>query len=314
MTTETCITLSARIHFDAARSAHTEVEIRPSFVTEAIPSRASRHHEPSPVTEAFTVVFLDVDEVTLASHPLRPLLQREQTDPRSIVIVQTIPWPERVGAVQIVRNGEIAVEVDVAADVPEITAVSADVLRPDDREYVVDWTLDRSPPPDSEYLVRYSPDDRDTWYPLFLGPLEGPRVVFELNDLPGGAACLFEVVIAHGVTSRSTIGGPFPVLEPPARLTILHPVAPPGEPAVTLAADDLLRLSGAVSSSATDVPEEMLEWWASGTTEPAGHRLGSGRALTIRGDDLSPGVNTVTFRVDDPAGPAPAQVLVIRQP
>jgi len=132
-------------------------------------------------------------------------------------------------------------------------------------------------------LVRYSNDAGRTWQGV-APPTQAKSLEVDLDRLPGGEACLFQVLVSSGIRTGMAVSIPFRVHRKETEVTLSPPEGGTG---VTLG-ERLTLVGEAFSPDVGSIRQEDLEW----TSDMQG-KLGSGNELDL--DQLQPGRHTITL-------------------
>lgn len=203
-------------------------------------------------------------------------------------IHEVVDWQEGIDRVVVVREKEELATFDVRENAMRPSVASPRLREGEERAGTVglEWDVSESHDP-VHFLVRYSNDGGETWQTLATG-LEEPRFVTDLETLPGGEKCLFEVTAASGLSAVSAYSEPFEVRRKPRQVYIVSPqdgeVFYHGEP-VTFA-------GGAYSPDFGVSSAEETRWESS-----IDGYLGSGHFFSV--DSLSPGQHRISIQLRD---------------
>ncbi|HEY9285890.1 MAG TPA: hypothetical protein VIP46_20740 [Pyrinomonadaceae bacterium] len=212
---------------------------------------------------------------------------------------EALPWPEDVGEVVVVRGrrrlgrlrvgGERGREVRVEGVRRLEQEGQGDLAR-------IDWSVSGDDPQEggadeTAALVRYSHDGGRTWQAV-AADLREARCLVNLDLLPGGDDCRFQLVVSSGLSAAVAESEPFAVRLKPRRAHIVSP-----RDGQTFRAGDPVVFAGAGHSPdyGTSADDEVA--WSS-SLECCG--LGTGSHL-VR-DDLPPGTHRVTLATGDGRG------------
>jgi len=194
--------------------------------------------------------------------------------------------------------------IDVPRDAPKVNIVSPEKSRNLSGKVRVAWKAHFRNKP-LHYLLRYSNDDGQTWRAV-AGRLDVNEYVVDLDRLPGGEFCRFQVLATEGIRTGGAVSGFFSV---PQRPRVTNIVSPPA--GTVVASGELVTLLGESFSPDTgSAAETDLQWHSD-----LDGALGIGHEFYLR--TLRPGVHTITLRTSDGCGgesAATVQVEVKEQP
>lgn len=152
-----------------------------------------------------------------------------------------------------------------------------------------------------EYLVQYSVDNGTHWIPAS-SRLNDHEAEVDLDQMPGGAKCVFRVMASNGVRSGSVVSEPFTVELKRCRSFIVHPRDGGAYGREVLLSGNGWWLEG-------DRPElEQLTW-----SSDVDGLLGRGRTVVA---SLSPGEHHITLAAgaDERAGSSDVRIVVSGAP
>jgi hypothetical protein len=132
-------------------------------------------------------------------------------------------------------------------------------------------------------LVRYSHDAGHTW--LGVAPrTQGRNLEVDLDQLPGGELCMFQVLVTSGIRTGMAVSTPFQV--PRKEVSVF--ISPPQGGTVVTFGDQATLVGDAFSPDLGSARPEELEW----TSDVQG-KLATGHELNLH--QLQPGVHTLTL-------------------
>lgn len=134
---------------------------------------------------------------------------------------EVLPWPEEVTRVVFVRKGEVLQTIEVNERGPEFQLRDLHRVTRDGDLARVEWTIGDASEP-HHAMVRYSNDDGQTWQAVAAG-LTDTRYLANLDTLPGGERCRFQVVISSGLRSAAAQTEPFPVPKKTCKAHLFSP-------------------------------------------------------------------------------------------
>jgi hypothetical protein len=200
-----------------------------------------------------------------------------------------VPWETETRSIGFLRDGEEVAEVEVEEKEPEIT--TKPVTKPVDREnrMRLEWEAKNDTKP-LTYLVRYSNDGGENWLGLAAG-LTKPSFEVDLDSLPGGERCVFQVGASSTVRTKVEETMPVSVPVKPRRPYIVSP-----EPGATFLQEEPVSLAGVgYSPDFETTPLDEAAW----SSNVAGF-IGYGYEIIT--ETLAPGPHKITLSVADGLG------------
>lgn len=202
---------------------------------------------------------------------------------------EVIPWEPDTKSIAFIHNGKVIDTYELEEQAPEVSIVStaraekrADLMR-------VEWQ-GKHPEKAVTYLLRYSNNGGTSWRAM-AADLTQTSYVVNMELLPGGHQCKFQVVASAGVRTTLAETEPFAVAQKPRQAYILLPEA---GASFTEGQAVILRGAGFSPDFETSLPEDGV--W----TSDIDGILGVGYELVLR--TLSVGEHTITLRVADGLG------------
>lgn len=212
--------LNYRLHRDG------RVELLPSF----------HLHGPAPTAEVgeeshVTCDLLDGEGRIVDSHRCRYSDPHQDPEGPYIDFHEVVPWSPEVQSITIRRHGEVSDTIEVEEQEPEVSVrVQAPRERAARPELMrLEWSETQyreaqQPERTVTYLVRYSNDGGQTLRSVAADLTESRHVV-NLDLLPGGEQCLFQVVASSGIRTATANTEPFSVPQKSLQAHILSPEA-----------------------------------------------------------------------------------------
>jgi hypothetical protein len=215
---------------------------------------------------------------------------------------EVVPWERETRSIAFFRDGGEVHKVDVEEQAPEITAASVTELDDRTNRIRLEWEAQH----DTEsltYLVRYRNDEDAGWLLLAQGLAE-PKFDVDLDSLPGGESCIFQIGASSTIRTTVAETDPFSVALKPRRPYIVYP-----EPDSTFAQGESVVLRGVgYSPDFETAPPDEVVW----TSNVAGF-LGYG--YEVLPETLAAGLHKITLSVTDGrGGEASADVLIKKKP
>jgi hypothetical protein len=216
---------------------------------------------------------------------------------------EAIPWSDDVRAIAFRRGPDVSYTLDVEDRPPEVAAPTVKRTEREPTLARIEWGPKRTKAAAAKepvtYLVRYSHDDGQTWRAL-AADLQDARLVVNLDLLPGGERCVFQVVASSGIRTATATSEPIEVPLKPRRAEILAPAD-----GTTVAQGDALELLGGGFSPDFETAEAEDVVW----TSSRDGALGIGYQVVT--EHLSPGRHRIALTVPDGLdGEARASVAV----
>ncbi|HZX78915.1 hypothetical protein [Lysobacter sp.] len=201
--------LNFRLHRDG------RVELLPSYTVEApLPGDRRPRHD----------VMIDVHDDNghiLRSHRCHAPNPYQDPDGAFVDFHEVIPWPDAVAAISFVRAGHTLDTHKVERHAPTVRLQPLHRAERHDELARVEWSAGEADAP-THALVRYSNDDGRTWTALASNVTDS-RYLANLQDLPGGERCRFEVIVASGLASAAVRSEAFAVPVKPRAAHLLSP-------------------------------------------------------------------------------------------
>jgi hypothetical protein len=224
-------------------------------------------------------------------------------------LYQVVPWDERVREIVFYRHGQALGQLSVDQNLPEVQVTAVRSVEERSTLRRIEWSAagERG---ELRYLVRYSHDGGVTWR-VIAADLTKTSHVLDLNLLPGGDRCRFQVVASAGMQTASAMSEDFEVSR---KARIAHIIAPADDE--TVATGQPVHLLGGGFSPDFGTSAFLESVWSSDLDGELGvghqvlvERLSVGRhqiALTVP-DGLNGSTSTsvgLDVRESGEAGPA----------
>ena len=242
--------------------------------------------EPRPVSDRVSPYFVELQDNDGRIREARRLYIEDPyatLDSAFADYLVAIPWHDQTSKVVVKRDQDVVFTLPVGKAAPEI-----EVSVPDGPELsgpqTVTWTSAAAK--EAAYRLRYSPDGGETWVAL-PGPLESTKRRVNLDELPGGEKCLFQVIASTGVRTSVTTSRTFAVPSKAPECRIVTPTD--GE---TFIRGQPVQLFGFARSPQRSADPGSLNWASS----ISGY-LGSGELLTAQG--LAVGKHRITLSCEE---------------
>jgi hypothetical protein len=148
------------------------------------------------------------------------------------------------------------------------------------------------------YLIRYSNDGGQSW--LNISPrLRETEHIVDLDLLPGGEKCYFQILATEGIRTGMAISCPFIVQPKPCKTVIIAPASgtkvAPGQ-TVTFLGESFSPSTGSAH------PSE-IQWYSN-----LDGLIGTGHEIYVR--TLQTGLHTISLRVRDDCGESSASIQI----
>ena len=236
----------------------------------------------------------DWKDHVLTSRRVWLLDQHKNLDSAWLDFTKQLPFPKNTAFIVFTcgQTGDCVQKelhrVKVSPHVPHVRITSpekSDELR---GKVTVSWQVQPASEESNEgtvfaSLVRYSNDAGRTWQGI-APRTEAKSLEVDLDRLPGGEACLFQVLVTSGIRTGMAVSAPFRVPRKEVEVTLSPPK---GGTVITLGERSTL-VGEAFSPDLGSVRPEDLEW----TSDVQGN-LGSGNELDL--EQLRPGRHTITL-------------------
>ena len=273
----------ALLHFDLAiQRDRTLVHRGPVFRT--VGRLAPKAGERSP----YTVELRDQEGRILHSQGLFLNDVHRDFDEAALDFPVTIPWHEEAARVNVIAGEECLLSMDVGETAPRVRIDSPAGGATLGGTQTVKWSVEACEDP-AVHVLRYSSDGGASWIALAAGT-SATELVVDLDRLPGGEECLFQVQTSAGLRTSSAVTQPFSVEPKALRPEIVLPAT--GTSHVEGSSVHLYGIARSVTASASS---ETLQWHSS-----IDGYLGSGSQLVLHA--LSVGRHCLTLSSDDGCG------------
>jgi hypothetical protein len=262
-----------------------EVVVAPSFHYD------SKNIERKGKWTPYGIELRDGDDHVLIARRVWLLDRHKDLDSAWLDFTKQVPFPRDTNYIVITcgREGDCAQKeiqrVKLPRDTPEVRITSptkSDRLK---GKVKVVWQIHRAQKrtKGGAYysLVRYSHDAGHTWLGVTPRTQENNLEV-DLDQLPGGESCMFQVLVTSGIRTGVAVSTPFQV---PRKEVGVFISTPEGGTVVTLGGQSTL-IGDAFSPDLGSARPEELEW----TSDVQG-KLGNGHELNL--DQLRPGLHTL---------------------
>jgi hypothetical protein len=211
---------------------------------------------------------------------------------------EVLPWSEEVAGLVFVRRGEVLQTIEVDERQPEIRLRELHRVTRDGDLARVEWTMGDASGL-HHAMIRYSNDDGRIWQAVAAGLIE-TRYLANLETLPGGEQCRFQVIVSSGLRSAVAQTEPFAVPHKPRKAHFLSPQ----EGEVFRAGDPVTFIGGGHSPDGGTCAFDEVAWHSS-----LEGLLGTGYQMVRK--DLRPGTHRITLSLPDGAcGEAAASVWI----
>jgi hypothetical protein len=240
---------------------------------------------------AVVLDLLDADGEVLRSHRCRVFDPAQDTAQAWLDFHETVMWDERIHAIAVVRDGRALATLDVPREAPQVQMLPLRRVEQQGKHLVaVEWKCEGCSD-ELHYALRYSADGGRGWLAL-MADSRATRQVVDLDTLPGGKDCVFEVIASAGLVSSSARSV---AIEVPRKPPVAQIVSPPDGTRVAAGASVTLA-GGAYSPDGGTSPPDCIHWFSL----RSGH-LGMGEQLVL--DALPSGRHRITMTVASDDGP-----------
>lgn len=258
--------------------------------------------QPAPLGEQtpYSVALFGPDGAVLESQEMRLPFPHLEQDDSSHHFTVMLPWHPDARALAVKKDDRILTRFKIAAEAPRIKIqrpAGGEILR---GRQTVSWKVSGASQPPT-YMLRYSWDGGASWRAV-AGNLKENSVTVDMDALPGGEKCLFQVLASAGLRTGAATSKPFRVPERPARLLI---ASPRDGDSVTAGTSVYLFGAAFLPGGATADPDA-LRW-----SSDRDGSLGTGSQVILH--TLSGGEHRITLDSDIP-GVKPVSVrLMVRE-
>jgi len=179
--------------------------------------------------------------------------------------------------------------VDVPVDAPKVRIVSPEEGKQLSGKVRVAWEAHFDDKP-LHYLLRYSNDGGKSWRAV-APRLRTTEYVVDLDNLPGGEGCQFQVLATEGIRTGMAVSEPFRVPQQPRETSIILPT-----PGVVFAPGQTVTFVGESFSPHTGSAQPSELQWHSDLDGA----LGVGHEISL--NKLRPGLHTISLKAPDGCG------------
>jgi hypothetical protein len=240
---------------------------------------------------------IDADDEVIRVHHCHFANPHHQADAATFDVHEAVPWDPATRSIEFLLDGKVINRAEVEAEDPRLTVHPPERMEAEPERMRVKWDARHSKT--VWYMVRYTHDGGQTWHAVD-ADLTSPGLVVDLDLLPGGDQCAFQIVASSGLRTVTAETEPFAVKRKPRTVTILRPKT--GEQFTQGASVCLLGV-GHSPDFETAYFEDVM--W---TSNRDGY-LGIGDQLTTH--TLSPGRHRISVSVPDGlSGEASATVSI----
>lgn len=200
-----------------------------------------------------------------------------------------MPWNMTTRSIAFYRNSEHVYTFEVEGEPPTVTIQNCKFAKGEGNIVRVEWSGECATKP-IHYMLRYSHDNGKSWRALAIDLTTSSHVV-NLDMLPGGEQCVFQVVTYAGVRTTVASTDPFSVPQKPRQAYILSP-----EPSCTFSdAEPIVLLGGGFSPDFWTTEFEDVVWNSS-----LDGFLGTGHEIVLH--TLSIGRHRIEVNIPDGVG------------
>jgi len=209
-------------------------------------------------------------------------------DAATFDVHEAVPWDPATRSIEFLGGGKVIHRIEVEADVPKLTVKPPRRAEKGPELMCVEWDAHHSKK--LWCIVRYTHDSGKTWRAV-AADVTFWSLVVNLDLLPGGERCVFQIVASSGLRTVTAETEPFEVKRKPRTAAILRPK--PGERFPRGAS--VVLFGGGHSPDFETADFDDVVW----TSNLDGH-LGIGHQLTTH--TLLPGRHRITVSVPDGLG------------
>ncbi len=167
------------------------------------------------------------DGAVLESHLCRLTNPHHDEGGPSVEFYEAIRWNDKTHTITFYRDGKVCHTIEVEERAPEVAFSATQQAERRPEMMRLEWsakpaTAAKQAQGPLQYILRYSNDAGRTWRAVAANLTENSHVV-NLDMLPGGEECMFQVVASSGVRTAVANTKPFAVPRKPRKGYILSP-------------------------------------------------------------------------------------------
>jgi hypothetical protein len=263
------------------------VELLPSYPVRGVPKTRDLRPEVGVMLDLY-----DRSGAVIGSYRCHQHNPYQDPDGAYLDFHEVLPWSEEVGEVCFVREREELTRLRVGEAPTEVHLEGVRRYENGERDSDlarVEWSAGEvsSENGRTAALVRYSNDGGRTWQAV-AADIQENRCLVNLDLLPGGEDCRFEVIVAHGLSAAAVESEPFAVRMKPRQVTI---ASPENEATFSLGEPVVFAGAGHSPDYGTSPGEDIL--WSSS------QEGNFGRGMYLVRDDLPLGRHRITLTTPD---------------
>ncbi len=222
----------------------------------------------------------------------------QELDDPVLTFYEVIPWNPAVQTIAFHRNDELLYTLEVPPHALDVRVQAPRYTEEGGNRMHLEWEATGADRPIT-YLLRYSHDGGRSWRPIAAN-LTKSQYDVNMDMLPGGSECRFQVVAAALIRTATAETRPFEVIRKPRQISILSP-----KPNQTVMVGNRLVLHGFCFSPDFGSPEFEDMLWTSNRDGLIG--VGD-KVITNR---LSRGWHQITLSAPDGMGGAAASSIAV---
>ncbi|MDQ6815059.1 MAG: hypothetical protein M3040_15090 [Bacteroidota bacterium] len=164
----------------------------------------------------------------ILTHHCRLTNPHHDENAASAEFYEALPWSKDIAKITFMRNGKVSHTSEVDEHAPGVNFVTTKKLLERRTELMrLEWNIKQDQgvvksQKAVKYILRYSNNAGSTWRAVTADIEENSHVV-NLNTLPGGDQCLFQIVASSGMRTSTATTEPFAVDRKPYEAHILSP-------------------------------------------------------------------------------------------
>ena len=241
---------------------------------------------PRGASSPYVVEVHDARGTVLASQRLRLTDIHKSMDDAMLDFAVALPWSTAAQRVVVMHDDRELHVMKVGASAPRVTLLAPRGGGPLSGRQTIKWKIEGAGR-DTASTVRFSHDGGTTWQAVAIG-LKATDCPVDLDTLPFGVKCLFQVLTSSGMRTGVATSPPFAVAPRPRQPLIISP-----KPGTIVRQDDSVHLFGVTGGPGGGSARPTGLTWVSSID---GY-LGSGSQVVVH--TLSPGTHRVVLSGDD---------------
>jgi hypothetical protein len=209
----------------------------------------------------------------------------------SAPFVSEMSFPEATVKLQVIRDGNVVLEIPVSAHPPAVTNVAPQLVGKVDGPITITWDASDADGNALMYEVEYNADvtDEDSEWEVLMRDLKDRRFTIDFSDMPGGSHSKIRVWATDGIHAAEADSLEFSVQPKPPEVFIAELDSP-----VVQSGHEVVLDGDAFDLQDDDITESELQW-----TSNISGLLGIGTPLKVT---LPLGLHTITLSATNSLG------------